>query len=105
MRSLDAICFLLFISFFSCVKPPNEDPVPTLEFSNVLNMTRVVSETLPPRDTAVLVLKYADGDGDIFRDNNSDGPNLIYSTYAFSSDSNKFVLDQGPSPATITQPA
>ena len=57
------------------------------------------------RDTAVLVLRYSDGDGDLFRNSNSDGPNLIYATYAFNADSNKFLLNGGLNPATITQPA
>ena len=105
MRGVLPICFLLFISLVSCVKQPNEDPVPTLEYQEMINMRRVVSESLPARDTAVLVLNYSDGDGDLFRDNNSDGPNLIYSTYAFDPDSLKFILDQGPSPYTVTQPA
>ena len=103
MRWIIYICLLFFAGFLSCVKAPNEDPVPSLEFEDVLNMHRI-TET-PAHDTAVLVLKYSDGDGDIFRDNNSDGPNLVSSTYAFNRDSLKFILDQGPSPYTITQPA
>ncbi len=94
---------------FSCVKPPSEDPVPVIEFKDIHNMRKAISYypdgKLWIRDTAVLVLGYADGDGDIFRNKNSDGPNLVYTTYAFNQDSNKFVIDNFPNPATITQPA
>jgi hypothetical protein len=109
MRGLAPLCFLFFFSLISCVKQPNEDPVPVLEYQAVQAMGKYVTyhENGQPsiRDSAVLVLNYSDGDGDIFRDNTDDGPNVVYYTYAFLPDSNKYVIDQGPSVATITQPA
>ncbi len=90
---------------FSCVKPPNDSPIPSLEYKDVPVMGKVSSGSLGSRDTAVLVLRYSDGDGDMFRNSNADGPNLIYTTYAFNADSNKFIINGSPNAATITQPA
>lgn len=95
---------LVFI--LSCAKQPSTDPVPALTFKYVdpLGKTKLGS-TLGERDTATLVFHYEDGDGDLFRNNNNDGANLIYTTYVYQADSDKFVVDGISNPATITQPA
>jgi hypothetical protein len=104
MRNL-LLLFLAIFATISCVKTPSTEPVPTLEYKGVSPLGKVSTGGIGPRDTAVLILRYSDGDGDLFRNSNSDGPNLIYTTYAFNSDSNKFIMNGFPNPATITQPA
>lgn len=104
MRNLLLLFLMVFITF-SCVKGPSKDPVPTLEFKAVSPLGKATSASQPPRDTAVLILRYEDGDGDIFRNSNTDGPNLVYTTYAFNVGSNKFKIDGYPNQATIIQPA
>ena len=103
MRQL-ALIILGLTLIFSCVKKPTKDPVPVLKYKAVNPLGKATSASQGPRDTAVLIFSYEDGDGDLFRDSNSDGPNLVYSTYAFNADSNKFILNGYPSQATITQP-
>jgi hypothetical protein len=104
MRIL-TILIVLTAAMFSCVKPPNQDPIPEIEYRGVPVLGKATSASEPPRDTAVLVIRYSDGDGDIFRNSNSDGPNLIYATYALNADSGKFVREGDMNQTTITQPA
>lgn len=93
MRYL-VIIFLCVCIAFSCVKPKTKDPVPVIEFKRVESMVRLpATASLPERDTASLVIGYADGDGDLFRNVSTDGPNFIWATYYFNSDLNKFVKD------------
>lgn len=62
-------------------------------------------------DTAVMVIGYQDGDGDIFRDVASHGPNLIGTFYYLNSATHKFTpifdiitKDTARITQTITQP-
>lgn len=101
-----AIIFLIACVAFSCVKPNTKDPVPALEFKGIKSpagsfwpsyvpksLVRLPASSMPERDTASLVISYQDGDGDLFRNSSSDGPNFIFITYYWSADSNKFVQD------------
>jgi hypothetical protein len=99
------LLFLIPAAFlvFSCVKAPSQDPVPELEYQS-MNVWQVNTGT-GNRDTALLVLRYSDGDGDIFRNTTDDGPNIIGQTYSFNADSNKFLKHHIPITNAITQPA
>lgn len=77
------ICFLL-----SCVKPKTESPVPLI---NYLDFTKSGKFGQNGQDTAVLVFGFEDGDGDLFRDNKSDDPNIVFTPYYFYPDSGKFI--------------
>lgn len=75
MRHLFFISFLaLYLS--ACVKRPSTSPEPTLEYKDFFAF-RVRGNS----DSAIAVLKYEDGDGDLFMDNTTDGPNLIGTFY------------------------
>lgn len=65
-------------------------------------------------DTALMVIEYEDGDGDLFRDQGTDGANLFLTTYVYNSNTNQFVIDSLPlvgalktrySTYTVLQPA
>jgi hypothetical protein len=92
-----------FLFFWKCVKPASKDPIPSLDYKSVNNLGKVPG-SVPPRDTAVLVLGYEDGDGDLFRNSSADGPNLIYTTYYYDADQDKFLIDGSPNSATVRQP-
>ncbi len=70
---------------FSCVKKQSSDPVPAIEYKSF------TSSTAGGKDTAVLTISYQDGDGDIFRDNTSDGPNIVSTIFVFNSTANQFL--------------
>jgi hypothetical protein len=101
MRFLIAI-FLVSGIFASCVKKTSKDPVPQIEFLSAGDMYLTKSGN----DTAIFVIHYEDGDGDLFVDNNDQGQNLFITTYYFSRDSNKFLIDNNGKPFgnTIKQP-
>ncbi len=98
---------LLATLLYSCVKPTSEDPVPVLEFKD-FKAGRVGT-----RDTAVLLLGYEDGDGDLFVDLNEQGPNLILTPYMYSATKKQFLAgfdrvitnDTFRIPITVKQPA
>lgn len=95
------ILFILLLSFalgFSCLKKKSIGPVPELEF---LEFTQ---KTTASKDSATFKLGYVDSDGDLFRDKTSDGPNLIFKTLAYNSDSAKFKTNLTIS-KVIIQPA
>jgi hypothetical protein len=104
MRYLLFLFPVMFVTF-SCVKPPSTDPVPLLEYKDVSPLERTTLGGGTPRDTAVLIVRYADGDGDLFRNSSKDPPNVIYWTLAFNADSNKFIRDQDIHSYNIPQPA
>lgn len=97
MRYLFLI-FLTALAAFSCVKKTSKDPIPVLEYKNFELLGRIGT------DSAIFTIGYKDWDGDLFRNNTTDGPNTIISTYAYKADSAKFIFDQAFSYA-ITQPA
>lgn len=100
------IIFLAACVVFACVKPKTKDPVPVIGFNSVQNLQKMpASGSLPARDTAVLVIDYQDGDGDIFRNATTDGPNFFYTVYTFNEDSGKLVIDGITNPMVVKQPA
>lgn len=91
---------LLAISLIACVKQPSTDPVPVLEFKSVGPLGKIAGTN---RDTAVVIYRYNDGDGDLFNNTSKDAPNVVCSIYSFNPDSNKFEVNNVP--YSITQPA
>jgi hypothetical protein len=85
MRFIFYILVSLFV--FGCVKKQSKDPFPVIEYKGFTASSNGV------KDTAVLVLGYEDGDGDIFRDNTSDGPNIVSTIYIYNSTLNQFFAD------------
>ncbi len=84
MRNIVLILLFVFIAF-ACVKKPPTSPVPVIDFIN-FNAWKSNGN-----DTAVMVISYEDGDGDIFRDNTKNGPNVIGTFYYLNSATNKFT--------------
>jgi hypothetical protein len=84
MRVLTLI-FLLSFFCFSCVKKQSSDPVPVIEYKDFK------AWKINGSDTAYLVIGYEDGDGDIFRDASTHGPNLVGTFYYLNSATNKFT--------------
>lgn len=95
------ILFVALFMGFSCVKPPSKDPIPSLEYKAVTNLGKSPNTQ---RDTAVLILRYEDGDGDIFVENGTSESNLFYMTKYFNADSNKFIIDGSAHAARLTIP-
>ncbi|MDP3556019.1 MAG: hypothetical protein Q8T03_01520 [Bacteroidota bacterium] len=80
------IILFLFVGFsFSCVKRQSKDPVPSLEYVDFS------SSKVNGIDNGSLILGYEDGDGDIFRDETTNIPNLIIKFYYYNSGSKKFT--------------
>lgn len=78
---------IIFIFFFTaCVKKPSTSPVPTLEYNNF-----VAWKVRSNIDTAVMILNYEDGDGDIFLANQTQGPNVVGTFYYKNSVTGKFT--------------
>ena len=77
MRILFIIFLAAFIGF-SCVKPKTKNPIPVIEFADFSDPHKT-----PRGDTATMVLNYEDGDGDLFVDKTSEGPNLIFTPYYY----------------------
>ena len=76
---------VLFIFLWSCVKRPSTSPNPTISYNNF--QAWKVRGTI---DTAVAVLNYEDGDGDIFLDNTTQGPNIIGTFYYLNKQTGQF---------------
>jgi hypothetical protein len=77
--------FVACLVIFSCVKKQSTNPVPAIDYKSFVTTTNTTSES------ATLTLSYEDGDGDLFRDNNSDGPNLIYTIYIYNPSLKQFL--------------
>ena len=118
------VIFLSVFIGFSCVKPKTTDPIPKLTFKQmqgdaveagsesaaVWPTNKPVSKKLYTShinnsDTALLVIGFTDGDGDLFRDSKNDGANLVYTTYAYDAATQEFKINGNPNPATVVQPA
>jgi hypothetical protein len=84
-RVLVPIIIFIFV-LSACVKKASESPIPTLEYYNF-----VAWKVRVKTDTAVMVLKYEDGNGDIFLANNTQGPNVIGTFYYKNSATGKFT--------------
>jgi len=79
------IIFLVVLFGFSCVKKQSKDPVPSLEF---IDFTSSKSNGI---DNGQMILGYADGDGDIFREIPGKVPNLIMKFYYYNNGTKKFT--------------
>jgi hypothetical protein len=99
MRHL-VIIFLAALVTFSCVKRRSDRTTPELTYKGLENYGKSVYTN---SDTAVLVMEYADGDGDLFVNNSTDDPNLVIISYNFLPDSNKFIVGD-ISGKTLKQP-
>jgi hypothetical protein len=75
---------LVFVFAFSCIKKKSIGPIPKIEFEDF--------KKIGPAgyDSAMFKLSYEDSDGDLFRDRNDEGPNLIFKTLAWNEDSGKY---------------
>jgi hypothetical protein len=85
-----ALILLAGILAFSCAKRKSKDPVPTVEF---LALKDAGISSFTKGDTATMVLSYEDGDGDLFVDNYSEGPNLVFTTYRWDDATGKYVAE------------
>jgi hypothetical protein len=90
---LIVIIFLANLIGFSCVKPKTKNIVPSIEFKNLLHAQK---SEYTGQDTAVLVLGYEDGDGDLFVDLVSQGPNLIFTPFFFNTAKGSFDIEKDP---------
>ena len=93
MTRFNSIIFLFVIAAFSCVKPKTKDPVPVIEFEGLFHLQK---SEFTGSDTAVMSLKYEDGDGDIFLDNSNNGPNVIFTPFFFNTTTNAFDITIDP---------
>ncbi len=82
---LIVIIFLIGIFCFACVKKQSKDPVPSLSYESF------VSSKSNGIDNGQMVLGYEDGDGDIFRDKNTNLPNLIMKFYYYNNGTHQFT--------------
>jgi len=87
------LIFLIGLLGFSCVKPRTKNPVPVIEYKEMYHMQK---SELTGQDTAVMVIGYEDGDGDIFVDNTSQGPNLIFIPFFYNPATDKFEIERDP---------
>lgn len=90
MRNLFFITLLVLIGA-SCVKKKDAVPTPVIEYKEFYAW-----KTGTGNDTAVMVIGYEDGDGDIFRESNVKGPNIIGTFYYLNSATQKFtaIMDE-----------
>lgn len=84
MRYLILILFFACIGF-SCAPKQPSSPIPVIEYKDFK------AYKVNGSDTAVMIIGYADGDGDIFKDDNNKGPNFIGTFYYLNSATNKFT--------------
>ena len=87
------IIFLMSLLGFACVKPKTKNPVPAITYEDLAYRQK---SPFTGQDTAVLVLGYEDGDGDIFVDNISQGPNVIFIPFFYNTTTGKFDITKDP---------
>jgi hypothetical protein len=92
MRFITAIFFIL-LAGFACVKPKTKNPVPVIEYKGMYHMQK---SEFTGQDTAVMLLGYEDGDGDLFVDNMSQGPTLLFIPFFYNSVTDKFEVEFDP---------
>jgi len=97
MRYLTVI-FLMACLVFSCVKKTPSNPIPEIEYKDFALLGRAGT------DSAVFTIGYYDWDGDLFTNTTSDPNNIVFTTFLFNSDSNKFFKDVPSFAYNITQP-
>jgi hypothetical protein len=84
------IIFLAFAALVACVKKNTTNPVPVIEFQDFTNAGKSPGTK---SDTAVMVIGYEDGDGDLFVNSSSDDLNIIFTPYSYKKDKNAFTAD------------
>ena len=84
------IIFLSTLIGFSCVKPKTKDPTPIIEFRELYHVQK---SEFTGQDTAVMLLGYEDGDGDIFLDNSAQGPNVSFIPFFYNATTGKFDIE------------
>lgn len=80
--------FLIIFSVLllgACVKKTSSEVIPVIEFIDFANAKKTTNG-----DTAVMVLSYDDGDGDLFLVRSTQDPNLIFTTYHYDATSKTF---------------
>jgi hypothetical protein len=82
MRQLPVILLVSLIAF-SCVKQNTKNPKPVIEFIDFANAGK---SKFSNGDTAVMVIGYQDGDGDLFVNSNDDDINIVFTPYAPNND-------------------
>lgn len=87
------LIFLLVALGYSCIKKKTKDPVPYIEFIDFLKAGKSV---YTGSDTALIYITYEDGDGDLFTDKRSEGPNFIFTPYFYNSLTDKFYVEFDP---------
>jgi len=70
----------------ACVKKTSSEVIPVIEFIDFTNAKKTTNG-----DTAVMVLSYDDGDGDLFLVRSTQDPNLIFTTYHYDATSKTFM--------------
>lgn len=88
----------LTLVLIACIKKKDIGPIPEIKF---IEFKKVGPSGF---DSASFKLSYVDADGDLFRDRNDQGSNLVFKTYAYHADSAKYTLDM-LFPRVILQPA
>ena len=79
------IIFFFGVVCFSCVKKQTKNPIPSLTYESF------ISSKTNGIDNGSLVIGYADGDGDIFRDKTTNIPNLIIKFYYYNNGTHQFT--------------
>ncbi len=92
---------VLSIVFFSCKKQEEFDVVPNIRFVDFLNPHK---SAFTGSDTATMVLSFEDGDGDLFVDNYSEGPNLVFTTQYYNKNSQSYDSEEFSNATTVKQP-
>jgi len=79
MRAIYILLLPLVLALPFCAKRPSKNPVPKIEFLELQSLGKVGT-----RDTAVIVLHYQDGDGDLFTDRTTDDNNFLFTPYTIN---------------------
>lgn len=87
------IIFSVALLSFACVKRQSKNPIPVIEYRELASAGKVAGTQ---RDTALLVLGYEDGDGDLFLDYTAQGPNVVFIDWHYDAALGKFEIDIDP---------
>lgn len=87
------IIFLTALIGFACVKAKTKNPIPVIGYEELSHLQK---SEFTGQDTALLSLSYEDGDGDIFTDNSSQGPNVIFIPFYYNTGTGKFDIAKDP---------
>jgi hypothetical protein len=80
-----SIILALALSAVGCVKKQSSSPIPSIEYFDFQ------AAKINGIDTAVMIISYSDGDGDIFRESPINGPNIIGTFYYLNSSTKEFT--------------